>query len=154
MEFEELEYVGFWPRVGATLIDTILLGIITWPLLTAFYGDSYWSSEEFVKGPMDFLLSWIFPAVAVIAFWATKQATPGKLAISAKVVDAETGNSPSLGQFIGRYFGYFLSVLPIFLGIFWVAFDSRKQGWHDKLAGTVVVRPKNRAPKPVSFGGN
>ncbi|MGH8524709.1 MAG: RDD family protein, partial [Gammaproteobacteria bacterium] len=65
----ELEYVGFWPRVGAAIIDTLLLGMITWPLLTAIYGKSYWSSDSFIKGPADFLVSWVFPAVAVIAFW-------------------------------------------------------------------------------------
>jgi uncharacterized RDD family membrane protein YckC len=102
---------------------------------------------------MDFLLSWVFPAVAVILFWVKKQATPGKMAISAKIVDARTGNIPSVGQFIGRYLSYSLAVLPLCLGIIWVAFDSRKQGWHDKLAGTVVVRQKNRQPQPVSFDG-
>lgn len=153
MQPNELEYVGFWPRVGASLIDTILLGVIIWPILTAFYGDSYWSSEQFVKGPMDFILSWVFPAVAVILFWGAKQATPGKMAISAKIVDAKTGGTPTTGQFIGRYFSYFLAGLPLGLGIIWVAFDGRKQGWQDKLAGTVVVRQKNRQPKPVSFNG-
>lgn len=151
MQAEELEYVGFWPRVGASLIDVILLGVIIWPILTAFYGESYWSSEQFVQGPMDFLLSWVFPAVAVIIFWVLKQATPGKLAVSAKIVDAKTGGAPTTGQCIGRYFSYFLATLPLGLGIIWVAFDARKQGWHDKLAGTVVVRQKNRQPKPVSF---
>ena len=89
MKNDELEYVGFWPRVGASLVDTILLGIIVYPLLTAFYGESYWTSEEFVKGPLDFLLSWVFPAIAVIMFWVAKQATPGKMAVAAKIVDAK-----------------------------------------------------------------
>lgn len=153
MRNEELEYVGFWARVGAALIDTILLGVIIWPIVTAFYGESYWSSEQYVQGPMDFIISWIFPAVAVIIFWALKQATPGKMAISAKIVDAKSGGVPTTGQYIRRYFLYFLSGLPLGLGIIWVAFDSRKQGWHDKLAGTVVVRQKDRQPKPVSFDG-
>lgn len=153
MKNDELEYVGFWPRVGASLVDTILLGIIIYPLLTAFYGESYWTSEEFVKGPLDFLLSWVFPAIAVIMFWVAKQATPGKMAVAAKIVDAKTGNAASTGQLIGRYLAYYLSMIPLFLGFIWVAFDERKQGWHDKLAGTVVVRQKNRQPKPVSFDG-
>jgi len=153
MQTDELEYVGFWPRVGAAIIDSLLLGVIIWPILTAFYGESYWSSEQFVQGPMDFLLSWVFPAVAVIVFWVLKQATPGKMAVSAKVVDAKTGAAPTTGQCIGRYFSYFLAGLPLGLGVIWVAFDARKQGWHDKLAGTVVVRQKNRQPKPVSFDG-
>ncbi len=41
---------------------------------------------------------------------------------------------------IGRYFGYYVSILPLMLGIIWVGIDKRKQGWHDKLAGTVVIR--------------
>jgi uncharacterized RDD family membrane protein YckC len=149
MSESELEYVGFWLRVGAAIIDTLLLGVITWPLLAAIYGKSYWASGALIKGPADFLLSWVLPAVAVVAFWIARQATPGKMAISARIVDAETGRSPTAGQLIGRYFGYFVSILPLFAGIIWVAFDRRKQGWHDKLAGTVVVR--KRGPEPVAF---
>ncbi|WP_456402354.1 RDD family protein [Hydrogenimonas sp.] len=142
MESGELEYVGFWPRLGASLIDTILLGIITWPLLAMFYGESYWSSEKYIEGPLDFLLSWVFPAVAIVLFWIARQATPGKMAISAKIVDAKSGSVPSKGQLIGRYLAYYLSGIPFYLGFIWIAFDRRKQGWHDKLAGTVVVREK------------
>ena len=100
---------------------------------------------------MNFLISWVLPTIAVITFWVYKAATPGKMAISSKIVDAQTGDQPSTGQFVGRYFAYFVSVLPLGLGIFWVAFDKKKQGWHDKLAGTVVVRKKNSGPEPVAF---
>jgi len=46
------------------------------------------------------------------------------------IVDADTGNKPSNGQMVGRYFGYFISSIPLGLGILWVAFDKRKQDWH------------------------
>jgi len=82
---------------------------------------------------------------------STHGTTPGKIAIGARIVDARTGAKPSTGQLIGRYFGYYVSTIPLFLGLIWVAFDSRKQGWHDKLAGTVVVRDKHRGPEPVRF---
>jgi uncharacterized RDD family membrane protein YckC len=72
MEQDDLEYVGFWPRVGAALIDTVLLCAILYPALTWIYGGDYW-------------------------------------------------------------------------------LDPRKQGWHDKLAGTVVVRSRHRGPAPVRF---
>ena len=147
----ELEYVGFWARVGASIIDTLLMGIIILPVVMAVYGSGYWFDGGFIKGPVDFLLNWVFPAVAVILFWIAKQATPGKMAISARIVDAETGKKPSKSQLIVRYLGYYVSMLPLFLGMVWVAFDPRKQGWHDKLAGTVVVRPKFRGPQPVVF---
>ncbi len=41
-----------------------------------------------------------------------------------------------------RYLGYYISMLPLFLGIFWVGWDKRKQGWHDKIAGTLVIKEK------------
>lgn len=136
------KYVGFWARVGAALIDSVLVFVIIAPILHAIYGSQYWTNEAFIKGPADLLLSWIFPIIAVLIFWFTRQATPGKMAISAKIVDAETGGKPSTGQFIGRYLGYFVAMLPLGLGLLWVAFDSKKQGWHDKLARTVVVKSK------------
>ena len=95
-----------------------------------------------MQGPADLLLNWVLPAVAVVLFWVYRQATPGKIAIGARIVDARTGGRPSTGQLIGRYFAYYVSMLPLMLGFIWVAFDARKQGWHDKLANTVVVRPK------------
>lgn len=151
MQNSELEYVGFWARVGASLIDAILVGVITLPILLAYYGESYWYNDAFIKGPFDFLMSQVFPAVAIVIFWVAKQASPGKMAISAKIVDAKTGGIPTTTQYIFRYLAYFVSIIPLCLGLIWVAFDSRKQGWHDKLAGTIVVRPKNRRPRPVSF---
>jgi len=151
MEQQDLEYGGFWPRVGAALIDTVLLVAILYPLLTWIYGGEYWLDERLVQGPVDFLLSWVFPAIAVVLFWAYRQATPGKMAISARIVDARTGGTPGTRQWVIRYLGYYLSSLPLCLGLLWVAFDPRKQGWHDKLAGTVVVRPARRGPAQVRF---
>ncbi len=141
---EDLEYVGFWPRVGAALIDTLLLLFITVPLVTMIYGRHYWTSADWVQGPADFLINWFLPAVAVVLFWIYRQATPGKMAIGARIVDARTGARPGTGQLVGRYLAYYVSIIPLMAGIVWVAFDPRKQGWHDKLAGTVVVRSRRR----------
>ncbi|HEY1092119.1 MAG TPA: RDD family protein [Burkholderiaceae bacterium] len=78
-------------------------------------------------------------AVFCIAFWLARQATPGKIVVAARVVDAKTLGPLKSGQAIIRYLGYFVSGIPLFLGFLWVAFDPRKQGWHDKLAGTLVL---------------
>lgn len=153
METSELEYAGFWIRVWASLIDSVLVGVLAYPLLTAIYGSAYWSSGKFIHGPMDFLVSWVLPAAAVLVFWMTRQATPGKMAIAARIVDAKTGRKATTAQLVIRYIGYFVSTIPFCLGLFWVAFDSRKQGWHDKMAGTVVVRNKAGATRPVEFTG-
>jgi uncharacterized RDD family membrane protein YckC len=149
-DFNDLEYVGFWARFGASIMDTVLLGIIVLPVLNVIY-PGYWDDVRFVKGPADVLLNYLVPAVAVVAFWIARQATPGKMLIHARVVDAQTGAKPTTRQFVIRYLGYYVSLLPLCLGFFWVAFDPRKQGWHDKLANTVVVRPKDRGTKPVAF---
>jgi uncharacterized RDD family membrane protein YckC len=147
----DLEYVGFWLRLWASIIDSVLVCALIYPLLTLIYGKSYWQGGAFVKGSLDFLLSWVFPALAIVVFWVTKQATPGKMLIKARIVDANTGEKASTGQLIGRYAGYYLATIPFGLGLLWVAFDARKQGWHDKLAGTVVVRSKAGSDAPVVF---
>jgi uncharacterized RDD family membrane protein YckC len=148
---EEYEYAGFWLRVGAFIIDTILLMIIIAPIITAIYGVNYWDNQKFIAGFWDFILNWIFPAVAVIAFWVYLQATPGKMVFKAIIVDEKTGNSPDIKQWIIRYIGYIPASLVFGLGIFWVGWDKKKQGWHDKLANTVVIRPKNKGVEPVKF---
>lgn len=136
-----IEYMGFWPRAGATLIDTVIVTLIIAPPLYLLYGPEYFSSSSTgIAGTGDLLISYVFPAVAVILFWRFKSATPGKMLIHARIVDAQSFSRPSTKQLIGRYLGYFVSTIPLFLGLIWVAFDRRKQGWHDKLAGTVVIR--------------
>lgn len=72
---DDLEYAGFWMRVGAALIDTILISIVIWPVLTAVYGMDYWSGDRLIQGPLDFLVSWILPAVAVVLFWLARYNT-------------------------------------------------------------------------------
>jgi len=139
----EYEYVGFWLRVWASVIDSFLALAICLPILTWIYGKEYWSSTALVQGPADLLISWVLPAIAIVLFWIYREATPGKMAVSARIVDARTGEHPSTGQLIGRYFAYYLSMLPLMAGFLWVAFDPRKQGWHDKLANTVVVRRRS-----------
>lgn len=153
MEDDKLEYAGFWIRAMAASVDSAALLVVVTPTLFAFYGEGYFNVENptILAGPIDFLVSWIFPAVAIISFWFYKQATPGKMLFATKIVDARTGGEPSFGQLVGRYFAYFLSTLGLGLGFIWVAFDPKKQGWHDKLAGTVVVRRSQRGPEQVRF---
>lgn len=137
------EYAGFWIRLGASLVDTLLMVLITIPLLIIYYGfDTYWQaaqSGEFL-GLGEVIISWLFPIVATIWFWLKMQATPGKLLFSLKVLDEKTGQPLTLNQSVIRYLGYFASTIVLGLGFIWIAFDGKKQGWHDKMAGSVVVR--------------
>ena len=138
-ERDDLEYAGFWIRAWAFLIDGFLIALVTAPLSSIIFGGAYTASVDLF---MDFLVTSLLPAAYVILFWVFNGATPGKMAISARVVDAVTGEHPSTPRYIARYVGYLLSMLPLGLGFVWIAFDKRKQGWHDKLSGTVVVRKK------------
>ncbi|WP_150118808.1 RDD family protein [Collimonas fungivorans] len=151
-ESTEFEYVGFWLRVCAHLIDTVLVLVVIIPILFSIYGSEELVSGVTLSGPMNILVSYILPAAVVITFWQARQATPGKMAIGARIVDARTGDKPSIKQDAIRYLGYFVSTFPLCLGLIWVGIDKRKQGWHDKLAGTVVVRRKNGGAEPVKFG--
>ena len=135
------EYIGFWARVGASVIDSILMLIILVPVGRLFGIGTSLESMQF-DSPANIMVNGVLPAVAVIVFWMYRQATPGKMAIGAKIVDAKTLGKPSTGQMIGRYCAYYLSTIVFLLGFIWVGFDAKKQGWHDKLAGTLVVRSR------------
>ena len=142
-------YAG-WVRLAAIVIDTIIFALITIPAAMVVYGLEYLESTELVRGPADFLISWVFPALFTILCWMTFAATPGKLIVGIRVVDAATWEKLSFAQCVIRYVGYFVSALVIFLGYLWVMWHPRKQGWHDLLAKSVVIK---RGVVTVSRGG-
>ena len=136
-----VEYVGFWMRFLGFIVDAILMQIVAVPLLILVYGWGYFASPAFLEGPFDAFMTWIFPALVIVSFWTAYGATPGKMMIGARIVDAAKGHPISVAQAVVRYFASMLSGAILFLGYIWVAFHPRKQAWHDLLAGTVVVRP-------------
>jgi uncharacterized RDD family membrane protein YckC len=141
-----LEYVGFWPRLGASIIDILLQLVVTLPLTFIVYGRFFAAPGQFFSGFADFVINYMLPATAVIAFWVYLGATPGKMAMSAQIVDADSGERLTPGQSVIRYLGYIVSAIPFGVGFLWVAFDRKKQGWHDKMANSVVVRPSGKEP--------
>jgi uncharacterized RDD family membrane protein YckC len=146
---DQLEYVGFWARTGAGFIDSIISMAVTLPLTFLMYARYIANPDSMSLGPTEGLINWGLPALFVIGFWVWKGATPGKMAISARVVNADTGEPLSVLRAVIRYLGYFVCCFSVGLGFLWVAFDRRKQGWHDKMANSVVVRPTG---VPVRFG--
>ena len=129
-------YVGFWARFLAFIVDSIWVSIIIGLILMAVYGGSLPAAGTLVAAVIQSLLG----AAAIILFWMFRSTTPGKMIVAAVIVDAETLGRPSTRQLIGRYLGYYVSILGLGVGFLWVAFDARKQGWHDKMAGTLVIR--------------
>jgi uncharacterized RDD family membrane protein YckC len=137
---KQVRYVGFWKRAIATIIDSVILVVVILLIALPLYGQEYFQlSKEGKTLGFDFLVQIVLPIVGVIVFWRFRGATPGKILFSAKIVDANTFGPPSTGKLVGRYFAYFVSTIGLGLGFLWIAFDPRKQGWHDKLAGTVVI---------------
>ena len=139
----EPEYVGFWKRFVAFLIDSFVLLVVVVPLLAMVYGWGYFEADHTgFAGPWDFIVQVVLPFAAAVLFWKYRGATPGKMAISAKIVDAATLSEPSTRQLIVRYFAYFVSCITLMIGFAWIGIDRRKQGFHDKIAGTLVVHDK------------
>ena len=151
------EYAGFWIRVGANLIDLIIFVVIygVLSLLSMYlFSDLYLQNVNYQNSYSSFdffelFFQYLLPFIVTIWFWIKFQATPGKMATQLRLVDEKTGLSISTGQAVGRYFATILSMVIFGLGYLWIVFDRRNQSWHDKLAGTVVIR--NRHTERVIF---
>jgi uncharacterized RDD family membrane protein YckC len=118
---------GFGPRFGAWIIDFIIISVISVVLQMVL--------DPSIAGPVGGLIGLVY----VIGFWVSSGATPGKRALGLRVVSTD-GSPITIGKAIMRYIGYIVSGLVLCLGYIWVLFDANKQGWHDKIAGTYVVR--------------
>lgn len=146
MHEPEIEYAGFWIRTGACLIDTFILFVITLPILWIYYQGDW----DLILGTglstnvstlwFDLLANYALPFVYTMFVWMIWSSSPGKILLGLKIVDAESGQKLKFGQAVVRYLGYFPAIIVFFVGLIWVAFDGRKQGWHDKMAKTVVIR--------------
>ena len=138
---EDLQYVGFWARFWASVVDIVLFMMILYPIFYLMYGNAFMSrAADFSL--VNTFVGYLLPFIAVLVLWHYKSATPGKMFIKAKIVDATTLEKPTTKQFIIRNLGYYVSLLPLGLGYFWAGWDAKKQAWHDKLAHTVVIQPK------------
>jgi uncharacterized RDD family membrane protein YckC len=135
------QYVGFWARFIACLINTVIICIPLWIVMKVLGIElDFAASPEALEAQMDRVqtLNLVLSTVFFIGLWLLTQTDPGKMLFGAVIVDAKTGAKPSTLQYVLRYLGYIVSTLPLFLGFFWVGWDARKQGFHDKIAGTVV----------------
>lgn len=119
---------GFLERFLAILIDAVILFIPGFII------------GEFVPRLIGFVIQIALGIGYTLYFWTTSGATPGKMVMKLKVVNAQTGELLDPGTSILRYVGYFVSALPLYLGFIWVAFDEKKEGFHDKIAKTRVIK--------------
>ena len=143
-------YVGFWARFVAFLVDSTVAGLVIGPVVVYLIGEidpaayNLGEPDQLVellqRLSTNLALNLLFMGTIFVLFWIFRNATPGKMIFRAVIVDARTLESPSVLQNVIRYLAYYLSLMPFGLGFLWIGFDSRKQGWHDKIAGTVVIR--------------
>ena len=132
------DYATFWQRALAMLIDWLIVVVIAMPVIVVAFGASYFSLDP-VRRSGDLAIALLVGAL-IVGFWRYCGATPGKLAVGVKIVDASTGARPSTGRLVLRLVCYLVSALPLYLGFLWAAVDRKKQGWHDKIAGTIVIQ--------------
>ncbi len=124
---------GFWVRTFAYIIDAIGIGIVS-GTIAAIVGGGPTSTTS--NG-----LNILFGLAYFGYFWSAQGGgqTLGMRVLNLKVVRTD-GSALTITQAVIRYFGLFVSFLCLFIGVIWVAFDAEKQGWHDKIAGTYVIR--------------
>lgn len=114
---------GFGTRLPAFLIDVILLGIVT-GILRSIDLRAVASLGDFVY---------------FVGCWSTTGQTVGMIAMRIRIVRID-GQPMSWATGLVRYAGYILSIISLGLGLLWILWDRDKQGWHDKIARTLVVR--------------
>jgi uncharacterized RDD family membrane protein YckC len=146
-------YGGFWRRVVATLIDSVILGVVMvaigmfLPIIENAGMSNISPAERAVGIAAEVNLTAIGTLILLAGGWlyaallesGPKQATLGKMALSLQVTDLE-GDRIGFAQASGRFFAKLLSLIVFLIGFVMVAFTPRKQGLHDMLAKTLVIR--------------
>lgn len=165
------KYVGFNRRMLAATIDSLAL-IFAMPLINRFFPidrEAYFKYAPDASDPANaerallamindpaFIQSWaqntVAQAVVMCIFcaicWQFWSATPGMIILRMKVVDAKTEGRINSLQVVLRSVGLLISGMCFFLGFLWISFDKKHRGWHDFLAGTVVVNIPWRKKTP------
>jgi uncharacterized RDD family membrane protein YckC len=144
-----VRYGGFWIRFVAYLIDGVILfvanlviSLVLSLLITVLVlgtDTNLNESSNTTLNLISFIVSFVLSAGYFSFYWAGGQ-TWGMRWLGLRVVDAETGGPIGVGRGFTRWLGFILSGLACYVGLIWAAFDARKQGWHDKLANSVVVQ--------------
>jgi uncharacterized RDD family membrane protein YckC len=123
---------GFWVRVLAYLIDVVALIAIDYVLALVLSGGDLAAVSN---------LGTLVGIVYLVGFWSSYGGgqTLGMRVLGLRVVRTD-GSQLTIVQALIRYVGLIIASIPLLIGLIWVAFDANKQGWHDKIAGTYVVK--------------
>ena len=135
------DYAGFWLRLVAWILDTIIIWLATIPLrlITGYHQPQ--SLTEFYTANLSYsgvsiLFNWLYFSLMESS---SMQATLGKRALGIYVTDDE-GRQLTFAKATGRYFAKFISAIILYVGFIIAGFTKKKQALHDIIAGTLVVR--------------
>ena len=134
---------GFWIRFVAYFIDGLIVGVPGIILLAIVGGFSSSSSGQVSGAAVVVYLLLVVASVAYFIYFWTRPAgqTPGMKMVNIRVVKTD-GSPITIGTAVARYIGTILNsiIFGLPIGWVWAAFDANKQGWHDKIAGTYVIK--------------
>ncbi len=146
------KYGGFWIRFGAACIDTVVMIIpmliVKRLIFATLPANMPYAVANLIGDINQTMVWWVYFAALESSEW---QATIGKMVCGLVVVD-EYGNRISFARATGRYFAKTLSALILGIGFIMIGFTRRKQGLHDMLAGTLVIRKQTASS--TEFSGN
>jgi len=152
---DTVQYAGFWWRFLAYLIDSMISACVFFPLGVILGVAIVASGQDPASAPMlaarlglngvSILAAWLYFALCESSSW---QATVGKKVLGLRVTDLNR-NRISFGQATGRHFAKILSALILFIGFIMIAFSDQKQGLHDTIAGTLVLKGPAQQSYPL-----
>jgi len=140
----EIQVVGIGRRLAAMALDAVFVGFLSMigAALAGMAGlvlSSLSSSDaEAVSNRFIIAFGLTISVMYFIGCWASGGQTLGDYAASIRVVSSD-GSRISWGKATMRFIGYIVSAIPMSIGFLWIAFDSHRQGWHDKIAHTYVI---------------
>jgi len=149
-------YAGFVSRLFAFVLDVIILVVamtlITWLItsINLLFNFEIVLGKDLLPIVLTTLLTFGVYVGYPVLFWTLIGKTPGMTVMGLRVVTTD-GQYLSLGRSIRRLIGYVISAMPLFLGFLWILVDDRRQGWHDKIAGTCVVYAWRARPDETFF---
>ena len=138
-------YAGFVSRLIAYSIDVFIvvftlmfMGWLINAVLGIFNIDEFSRTSSLNKILVSGVFGLLYSAAYFIFFWTMIGQTPGKSLMGLRIVTID-GRSLSFVRSVRRLLGYIISILAIWIGFLWILVDNRRQGWHDKIAGTIVI---------------
>lgn len=131
-----VEFAGHGARLIAYIVDILIQGALSIVVFLVTLVATAVVLPLFILG----LVGWFVITVAYFPyFWSKTGQTPGMRMMGIKVVRDADGGPITQGQAILRLVGYWVAGFVFYLGYIWIFIDKRRRGWHDLIAGTVVI---------------